>query len=143
MFEFVMMNLYTIVSFRRKDSSSDKVSSLAAVATGVGKSNGDEALDDDDGEYEDNEEDDDDDDRDFKEEEEESISNKTDDNPGDAGALLHDGLHVVQNHNQQCDNLGSNFVGLTSYLALYYEPPLGPFNEYVALFVQFVLFEIY
>jgi len=30
------MNLYTIVSFCRNDSSSDKVSSLAAVATGVG-----------------------------------------------------------------------------------------------------------
>ena len=43
MFEFVMMNLYTIVFFRRKDSSSDKVSSLAAVATGVGKSNGDKS----------------------------------------------------------------------------------------------------
>jgi len=126
MFEFVLMNLYTIVSFRRKDSSSDKVSSLAAVATGVAKSNGEEALDDDDGEYEENEEDDDDDDGDYKEEEEESISNKTDDNSGGAGALLHDGLHVVQNHNQQCDNLGSNFD-----LALHYEPPLGPFSEYV------------
>ncbi len=51
MFEFVLMILYSIVSFRRNDSSSDKVSSLAAV----GKSNGDEALDDDDGEYEDKE----------------------------------------------------------------------------------------
>jgi len=85
------MNLYTIVSFRRNDSSSDKASSLAAVATGVGKSNGDEALNDDDVDYEDNKED------------------------------------------QQRDNLGSNFVGLTSYLALNYEPPLGPFSEYVAL----------
>ena len=46
------MNLYTIVSFRRNDSSSDKVSSLAVVATGVGKSNGDAALDEDDGDYE-------------------------------------------------------------------------------------------
>ena len=42
MFEFVLMNLYTIVSFSRNDSSSDKVS-LAAVATGVGKSNGDKS----------------------------------------------------------------------------------------------------
>jgi hypothetical protein len=106
-----MMNLYTIVSFRRKDSSSDKVSSLAVVATGVGKSNGDEALNDDDGEYKDNEEDDDDDDGDYKEEDKESMSNKTDDNSGGAGALIHDGLHVVQNQNQQRDNLGSNFVG--------------------------------
>ena len=133
MFEFVLMNLYTIVSFRRKDSSSDKVSSLAAVATGVGKSNGDKALDDDDGEYEDNKEDDNDDDGDYKGEEEESISNKTDDNSGGAGALLPEGLHVVHNHNQQRDNLGSNFVGLTSYLALNYEPPLGPFSEFVSL----------
>jgi len=125
MFEFVMMNLYTIVSFRRKDSSSDNVSSLAVVATGVGKSNGDKALDDDDGEYEDNKEDDNDDDGDYKGEEEESISNKTDDNSGGAGALLPEGLHVVHNHNQQCDNLGSNFVELTSYL--------GPFSEYVSL----------
>ena len=39
-FEFVLMNLYTIVSFRRNDSSSDKVSSLAAVATGVGAGTG-------------------------------------------------------------------------------------------------------
>ena len=42
-------------------------------------------------------------------------------------------LHVVQNHNQQRDNLGSNFIGCTSYLELHYEPPLGPFSEYVAL----------
>ena len=135
-FEFVLMNLYTIVSFRRNDSSSDKVSSLAAVATGVGKSNGDKALDDDDGEYEDNEEDNDDDDGEYKEEE----SNKTDDNSGGAGALVHDRLHVVQNHNQQRDNLGSNFVGLTSYLALHYEPPLGPFSEYVAFCTFYFLF---
>ncbi len=42
-------------------------------------------------------------------------------------------LHVVQNHNQQRDNLGSNFIGSTSYLALNYEPPLGPFSEYFVL----------
>ena len=119
-FEFVLMNLYTIVSFRRNDSSSDKVSSLAAVATGVGKSNGDEALDDDDGDYKDYKEDDSDDDGDYKEEENESTINKTDDNSGGAGALLPEGLHAVHNHNQQCDNLGSNFVGLTSYLARNY-----------------------
>ena len=127
MFEFVLMNLYTIVSFRRNDSSSDKVS-LAAVATGVGKSNADEALNDDDGDYEDYEdyeEDDNDDDGDYKEEDNESTSNKTDDNSGGAGALLPEGLHVVHNHNQQCDNLGSNFVELTSYLS--------PFSEYVSL----------
>ncbi len=57
------------MSFQRKDSSTDKGSSLAAVVTGVGKSNGDEALNDDDGENVDNEEDDDDDDGEYKEEE--------------------------------------------------------------------------
>ena len=41
--------------------------------------------------------------------------------------------HVVQNYNQQRENLASNFIGSTSYLALYYEPPLGPFSEYVVL----------
>ena len=81
MFEFVLMNLFTIVSFRRNDSSSDKVTSLAAVATGVGKSNGDEALDEDDGDFEDYEDYDDDNDGDIKEEENESTSNKTDDRP--------------------------------------------------------------
>ena len=115
MFEFVMANLYNIVSFHRKDSSTGKGSSLVAVATGIGKSNGDEALDDDDGEYEDNEEDNDDDDGEYKEEE----SNKTDDNSGGAATK---GLHAVKNHNQQRDNLSSNFVGLTSYLALNYDP---------------------
>ena len=122
------------MSFRRKDSSSNKVLSLAAGATGVAKSNGKEALDDDDGECKDNDEDDDDDDGDYKEEEEESISNKTDDNSGGAGALLHVGLHVVQNHNQQHDNLGSNFD-----LTLHYEPPLGPFSEYVAFCTIFFI----
>ena len=81
-FEFVLMNLYTIVSFHKNDSSSDKVSSLAVVATGVSKSNGDEALDEDDGDYEDYEDYEDydnDDDGDIKEEENESTSNKTDD----------------------------------------------------------------
>jgi len=93
-------NLYTVVSFRRKDSSSDKVSSLCAVATGVGKSNGDEALNDDDGEYEDKEEDNNDDDGDYKEEEE-SISNETDDISGGAGALLHDRHHVIKHLHHQ------------------------------------------
>ena len=91
------------------------------------------ALNDDDGGNEDNKEGNNDDDGDYKEEENESTSNKTDDNSGGAGALVHDRLHVVQNHNQQRDNLGSNFIGSTSYLALHYEPPLGPFSEYFAL----------
>jgi len=52
-----------------------KVSSLAAVATGVGKSNENKALDDDDGDYEDYKENDDDDNGDDKEEEDESTTN--------------------------------------------------------------------
>ena len=104
-----------------------------SVATGVGKSNGDKADDDDDiGPN---------DDGDHKyEEDNESTGKKTDDNSGDAGVSLLEGLHVVQNHNPQCDNLGSNFVGLTSHLALYYDPPLGPFSEYVGVFLQFILY---
>jgi hypothetical protein len=61
---------------------------------------------------------------------------KTDENSGHAGVSLLEGLHFVQYHNPQHDNLGSNFVGLTSHLALYYNPPLGPFSEYVGIFVQ-------
>ena len=91
-----------------QDSSTDKGSSLAAVATGVGQSNGDKDLDDDDGEYGDNEEDDDDDDGEYKEEE----SNKTDDISCGAATK---GFHSVKNHNQQCDNISSNFFGFTSY----------------------------
>ena len=87
--------------------------------------------------------DDDGDDKEDKyEEDDEYTSNKTDDNFGDAGALILEELHGVQNHNPQHDNLGSNFFGLTSHLALYYDPPLGPFSEYVGIFVQFILFEI-
>jgi hypothetical protein len=40
---------------------------------------------------------------------------------------------VVQNHNQQRDILGSNFIGRTSFLAINYDPPLGPFSEYFFL----------
>ena len=106
-----------------------------SVATGVGKSNGDKADDDDDiGPN---------DDGDHKyEEDNESTGKKTDDNSGDAGVSLLEGLHVVQNHNPQRDNIGSNFFGLTSHLALYYNPPLGPFSENVGIFVQFILYEI-
>ena len=37
---------------------------------------------------------------------------------------------VVQNLNQQRDILGTNFIGRTSFLAIHYNPPLGPFSEY-------------
>jgi hypothetical protein len=42
-----------------------------------------------------------------------------------------DGIHVVKNHNQQRDNISSNFIGSTSFLALNYERPLGPFSIYL------------
>jgi hypothetical protein len=107
---------------------------------GVGKSNGDKADDDDnigstdDGDNKDDE----------YEEDDESPSKKTDDNSGDAGVSFIEGLYVVQNHNPQSDNVGSNFVGLPSHLALYYDPPLGPFSEYVDICtIYFIRNDIY
>ena len=35
-----------------------------------------------------------------------------------------------QTHNALQDNISSNFVGYTSFLALNYVPGLGPFCEY-------------
>ncbi len=105
---------------------------MATVAKGVGKSIGDKTDDDDEG-----------DDKDDKDEEEVvSTGKKSDDNSGHAGVSLLEGLHVVQNHNPQRDNHGYNFVGLTSHLALFYDPPLGPFSEYVGIFVQFIFYEM-
>ena len=46
-----------------------------------------------------------------------------------AGSVQAASGHVVQNHNQQRDILGSNFIGRTSFLAIHYDPPLGPFSE--------------
>ena len=40
---------------------------------------------------------------------------------------------VVQNHNQQRDILGSNFIGRTSFVAMNYNPPLGPFSESIVI----------
>ncbi len=54
-----------------------------------------------------------------------------------------DAIHVVKNHNQQRDYLASNFIGSTSYLALNYDPPLGPFSEYFAFCIDFIPFHIY
>jgi hypothetical protein len=104
------MNLYNIVSFHRFDSSSDEDVPLAAVHRCVGKLNGDQTEDDDEGDDEDDEYD----------EEVLSTGKKSDDNSGHAGVSLIEGVHVVQNHNPQHDNFGSNFVGLTSHLALCY-----------------------
>jgi hypothetical protein len=54
--------------------------------------------------------------------------------------LLEDML--VQNHNPLRDNVSSSFVGFTSHLALNYDPPLGPFCEYVVLFVHIPIYEL-
>ncbi len=40
-------------------------------------------------------------------------------------------VHVVMNHNIHCKNVNANFDGLSSHLALNYEPPLGLFSEYL------------
>ena len=115
--------------FTRFDSSSsDEDVPLAAVARGVGKSNGDKTDDGDEG--------DDKDDEDVP-----SIGTKSDENFGLVSVSSIVGVHVVQNHNPQCDNLSSNFVGLTSHLTLNYDPPLGPFCEYVGTFVQSPMYE--
>jgi hypothetical protein len=53
-----------------------------------------------------------------------------------------DGIHVVNFHNQQRDNISSNFIGSTSFLALNYEPPLGPFSEYLSYCINFIPFRI-
>ena len=133
MFEFVFMNLYNIVSFHSFDSSSsDEDVPLAAVHKCVGKSNGDQTDNDDKGDDED----------DKYDEEVLSTGKKSDENSGHASVSLIEGVHVVQNHNPQCDNLGSNFVGLTSHLALRYVLPLGPFSVYVGIFVQPLLYKI-
>jgi hypothetical protein len=130
-FEFIFTSLYNIVSFHRFDSSDEDVP-LAAVANGVGKLNGDQTDNDDKG----------DDDEDEYDDLVSSTGKKSDENSGHAGVSLIEGVHVIQNHNPQHDNLGSNFVGLTSHLALHYDPPLGPFSEYVGICVQSLLYEI-
>ena len=119
----IILYLFT----RFDSSSSDEDVPLAAVHKCVGKSNGDQTDDDDEGDDKDDEE-------------VLSTGKKSDENSGHAGVSSIVGVHVVQNHNPQRDNLGSNFVGLTSHLALYYDPPLGPFSEYVGIFVQIILF---
>ncbi len=116
--------------FTRFDSSSsDKDVPLAAVARGVGKSNGDD-TDDKDKLY-------DEDDEDVP-----SIGKKSDENSWLVGVSSIFGAHVVQNNNPQCDNISSNFVGFTSHLALNHDPPLGPFFEYVVTFVQILIYEL-
>ena len=130
LFEFVFMNLYNVVSFCRIFQPSSEEESPVTIATGVGKSNGYDADDDDD-----NGPDDDWDDEDDKSEDDNDFSGKkSDDDSGDAVVSFVEGLHVVQNHNPQCNNVGSNFLGLTSHLELNYNPSLGPFSEYDGIY---------
>jgi hypothetical protein len=50
-----------------------------------------------------------------------------------AGSVQAASCPVVQNHNQQHDILGSNFIGHTSFLAMNYNLPLGPFSESIVI----------
>ena len=99
--------------FTRFDSSSsDEDVLLAVVARGVGKWNGNQTDNNDEG--------DDENDKDVP-----SIGKKFDENSGLVGVSSIVGVHVVQNQNPQRDNLSSNFVGLTTHLALNYDPLFG------------------
>ncbi len=82
---------------RFDSSSSDEDVPLAAAARGVGKSNGDQTDDNDKGDYEDDEE-------------VLSTGKKSDENSGLVSVSSIVGVHVVQNHNPQCDNLSSNLL---------------------------------
>ncbi len=129
-FKFVLANFYKKKLITRfDDSSSDEDEELAAVARGVGKSTGDE-TDDEDKLYEE-------DDEDVR-----SIGKKSDEISGFVGVSSIVGGHVGQNHNPLRDNVSSNFVGFTSHLALNYDPPLGPFCEYVVSFVHIPIYEL-
>jgi hypothetical protein len=114
---------------RFDDSLSDNDFELAAVARGVGKSTGDE-TDDEVKLYEE-------DDKDVQ-----HIGKKSDEISGFVGVSSIVGGHVGQNHNPLRDNVSSNFVGFTSHLALNYDPPLGPFCEYVVSFVHIPIYEL-
>jgi hypothetical protein len=122
-------NLYTpkcITLFfvtRFDDTSSDEDVTLSKLAIGVGKSTCD-YTDDEDKLYAEDDKDD------------ASIGKKSDENSGIVGVLSIVGGHVGQNHNPLRDNVSSNFVGLSSHLALNYDPPLGPFCEYVVVHIR-------
>ena len=124
------MNLYQLFLFTRfADSSGEEESESAALAKGVGKSTGDE-TDNEEKLYEE-------DDKDVR-----AIGKKSDQISGLCGVTSIVGGHVGQTHNPLRDNVSSNFVGFTSHLALNYDPPLGPFCEYVVLCVHILIYEL-
>ena len=123
----ICIKIFLITRF--DDSSSDEDEVSTAVARGVGKLTGDE-TDNEDKLYEE-------DDEDVR-----SIGKKSDEISGFVGVSSIVGGHVGQNHNPLRDNVSSNFVGFTSHLALNYDPPLGPFCEYVVSFVHIPIYEL-
>ena len=107
-----MHHLFFVKRF--DDGSSDEDVMLSELAVGVGKSTSHYTDDEDDKDAE-------------------CIGKKSDENSGSVGVLSVVGGHVGQTNNPLRDNVNSNFVGVTSHLALNYEPPLGPFCEYFGI----------
>jgi hypothetical protein len=116
------MELYQLFLFTRFDDSEyeDKSESVS-VAKAVGKSTGDE-TDDEEKLYEEDDED------------VPAIGKMSDQSSGLCGITSIVGGHVGQTHNPLRDNISSNLVGFTSFLALNYDPGLGPFCEYIKFF---------
>ena len=127
MYSRICINFFLFTRF--DDTSSDEDFESAAVARSVGKSTGDE-TDDEDKLYEE-------DDKDVQ-----FNGKNSDEISAFVGVWSIVGGHVGQNHNPLRDNVSSNFVGFTSHLALNYDPPLGPFCEYVVLFVHIPIYEL-
>jgi hypothetical protein len=132
---FVLTNLYIIVIqiciheyaspyffvSRFDDDSSDQDVTLSELAVCVGKLNGDCTDDEDDKDAE-------------------SVGKKSDEISGSVGVFSIVGGHSGQTNNPLRDNVNSNFVGVTSHLALNYAPPLGPFCEY--FFIPIRIYEL-
>ena len=106
---------YLIFVTRLDKDSSDEDVTLSELAVGVGKSTSHSSSDNED-------------DKDA-----ECIGKKSNEISGSVGVLSVVGGHVGQTNNPLRDNVKSNFVGVTSHLALNYEPPLGPFCEYFGI----------
>ena len=111
------------------DSEYEDESEPACEAKAVGKSTGDE----DDDEEEQYEEDD---------EDVRPIGRKSNRSSGVGGITSIVGGEVGQIHNALRDNISSNFVGYTSFLALNYVPGLGPFCEYFNCVVCISIYRI-